>query len=99
MFFTVCHTARVSAATKTWSGASNGNWNVAANWTNNAVPVSGDDLVFPANIVATNSTNNIGGLALNSITFNGTNYVLRGNLLHVIYLAIFTAWMNALTFW
>src|SRR5437867_711784 len=68
-----------SAVTKTWDGSSSGNWNSSANWTNNAVPVDGDDLVFPANATRFTLTNNITGLNVKSITFNGSNYVLRGN--------------------
>src|SRR5882672_3618175 len=67
------------AATKTWDGSSSGNWNTAANWTNNAVPVDGDDLIFPAGAANLTSTNDIADLRLHSITFTAANYNLRGS--------------------
>ena len=73
------HPERACAAFKQWSGSSSGNWNTAGNWTNNAVPVNGDDLVFPANATRFTITNNLAGLKLRSIIFSGSNYVLRGN--------------------
>ncbi len=67
------------ASVKQWDGSANGNWSGSANWTNNAVPVDGDDLVFPIGASNPTSTNNIANLHLNSITFSGSGYVLHGN--------------------
>lgn len=36
----------LSAATRTWTGAVNGNWAEGGNWSGGTAPVSGDDLVF-----------------------------------------------------
>jgi fibronectin-binding autotransporter adhesin len=66
------------ASTKTWDGSSSGNWGTAANWTGGLAPVSGDDLVFPAGVTRFTVTNNIGVLPLRSLTFTGSNYVMRG---------------------
>jgi autotransporter-associated beta strand protein len=71
-----------SVATKTWTGASSGNWNTSGNWAPAAVPQNGEDLVFPANASRFITTNNIGTLRhFNSIRFDGSNYILRGNSL------------------
>src|SRR5207249_482447 len=67
-----------TAATKTWDGSSSGNWGTDANWTGGVAPAPGDDLVFPAGVSRFNVTNNIGLLPLRSLTFTGSNYVLRG---------------------
>jgi autotransporter-associated beta strand protein len=67
------------SATKTWSGAVSGNWNTAGNWTSNAVPVNGDDLVFPTGVSRILTTNDMVFLNLNSILFTGSNFVVRGN--------------------
>jgi autotransporter-associated beta strand protein len=70
-----------TAATKTWDGSSSGNWNTTANWAGNIVPADGDDLIFPPNAARFAITNDISGLNLRSITFSGSNYVLRGNFI------------------
>src|ERR1041385_6547552 len=79
VFFAFASAISLSAATKTWDGSSNGNWNTMANWAGNVVPVDGDDLVFPANAARVTITNDISGLNLRSITISGTNYTIRGN--------------------
>src|SRR5262245_4350461 len=70
---------QANAATKTWDGSSSGNWATAANWAGNVAPVAGDDLVFPASVSRFTTTNNIGTLILRSVSFSGSNYVLRGS--------------------
>jgi autotransporter-associated beta strand protein len=72
-------TPTAGAITRTWDGSSSGFWNNGLNWSGNAVPVNGDDLVFPAGALNSQSTNNITGLRLNSITFSGFDYRLEGN--------------------
>jgi len=69
------------AEVKFWDGSSSGNWNVAANWTDGAVPVNGDDLVFPAGVARLNVTNDFIGRIFRSITFQGSNYAVFGNSL------------------
>src|SRR5438876_11526024 len=61
-----------SASAQTWTGAANGNWNKAGNWSPSGVPVSSNNtqLIFGA---ATNAamTNDIPGtFQLNQFTFN-----------------------------
>src|SRR5438105_1841299 len=67
------------AAVKQWKGSVNGDWNNAGNWTNNAVPVSGDDLVFPSSAVNQVNTNTLTSLRLNSISIGAGTYTIRGN--------------------
>lgn len=67
------------AATKTWSGATNGNWSVGTNWGGTA-PVTGDDLVFPSGASNLSNTNDLTeNTIINSITFTGSGYTLSGN--------------------
>lgn len=75
-FLLVAVPSPVGAATKTWSGASTGNWNLGANWSGSA-PGDGDDLVFPVSASRFLTTNDFTQLRALSITFAGSNYVLR----------------------
>src|SRR5947207_77325 len=68
----------LGAGIKTWDGSSSGNWATAANWTGGVAPATGDDLVFPAGVTRLIVTNNIASLTLRSLTFTGSNYVVRG---------------------
>jgi fibronectin-binding autotransporter adhesin len=62
--------ASASAATFTWTGATDGNWNTGANWTG-GVPASATDtaLVFDNTTQPATANNTPGGLTLNSLTF------------------------------
>ena len=75
--------AGAEAATRTWQGDVDTNWNTAGNWVENAVPANGDDLVFPDSPVSRDSNNDIAGLSINSIaittTNTGANYNFTGN--------------------
>ena len=51
--------AGANAATRTWQGDVDTNWNTAGNWAENAVPADGDDLVFPDSPTSRDSNNNI----------------------------------------
>ncbi|MBF0479199.1 MAG: autotransporter-associated beta strand repeat-containing protein [Candidatus Omnitrophica bacterium] len=78
-FLIFLFSASAYAATRTWSGGSNANWNNSGNW--DTLPVAGDDLVFPSG-GANKSTNNdfTADTSFNSITISGTgNYTLAGN--------------------
>lgn len=79
-----------AAYTCTWTGATNGNFSNAGNWTgcNNAAPVpsDNDNLVFDSTNLSANTAiaNDITGLALTMITFSGSNsgsnqYTIIGN--------------------
>ena len=80
----VAQSGPAAATTCTWSGAVSNLWNVAGNW--DALPVAGDDLVFPD--IASNKflcTNNFAaGTSFNSITFTGGGYNLGGNAITLI---------------
>lgn len=74
------------AAMRTWSGGGADNfWANPANW-GGIAPVAGDSLIFPGgagvDVTSLNNTNDLViGTTIGSITFSGTNYVLRGNVL------------------
>jgi autotransporter-associated beta strand protein len=66
------HAQTGSAATHTWTGASDNNWGTPANWTSNAVPNSTTEDVF---LVAPGAANlsinaNTGTYTVRSLTFN-----------------------------
>lgn len=75
-------------ATKTWTGGgTDANWNTAANWAPAVVPVTGDDLAFPAGAARPSSNNNLGaGTSFNSIAFTGpvSGYTLAGNAISLV---------------
>lgn len=80
-----------AAATITWTGGSptSSNWSDPANWNLGRAPVSGDSLVFPASAQRLANTDDVPGLNVNSITFEGTlttntgGYLLSGDDLNV----------------
>jgi fibronectin-binding autotransporter adhesin len=87
LLYLVMATSSLSAATVTWSGATNGNWNDAGNW--DTLPVAGDDLHFfgSANLATTNDFPV--DISFNSITFDsgagaftlsGNRITLAGNI-------------------
>lgn len=63
-----------AAATITWTGgsAASDNWSDPANWNLNRAPINGDSLVFPASAHQLTNHDDISGLSVNSITFQGT---------------------------
>lgn len=74
----------------TWTGAGDGiNFSNASNWSTNAVPVNGDNLIFNnTNLTADQTLNNdISSLSIGILRFNGTNttykYTIQGNSLTV----------------
>src|SRR5271154_6267295 len=73
--------ADAHAAPLTWSATPvSGSWSVGGNWIGGTPPNSGDDLVFPATSTILSTTNDLtAGLAINSITFNGSGYRVGGN--------------------
>ena len=58
------------AAECTFTGAVNGNWNEAGNWSGGVKPTDGDSVVMTSAQGTIN--NNIGELALSGLTYNGT---------------------------
>src|ERR1041385_4648068 len=69
--------------TKFWTGSNNGNFNNAGNWSPSGAPAAGDDLVFqPPPVTRLLVTNDFSpNRGFNSITFQGSNYFVRGNAL------------------
>lgn len=72
--------ARRVLATLTWIGGTDGNWSTAANWDTATVPTTGDALIFPAGASHLANTDDLAGLTVSSITFNGASggYTLAG---------------------
>ena len=82
LFFLLSLTLTAEAATCTWNGSASNLWNTAANWNSNAVPTTGDDLVFPSGAANISTSNDIAaGTSFASITFGAgaSAYVLSGN--------------------
>lgn len=70
------------SATKFWTGTSSGNFNVAGNWTPSGAPAAGDDLVFQTGVTRLLVTNDFSpNRAFSTVTFQGSNYFVRGNAL------------------
>jgi len=67
-----------------WTGNVNGNFSTAGNWLGNVAPVAGDDLVFQTGVTQLLVTNNFSpNRAFNTVLFQGSNYVVRGNAILV----------------
>lgn len=75
-------------ATRTWTGATNGDFNTAGNWAEGSVPVSGDDIYFLSGSVNLDTNLNQAGVAPGivqigtgntSSTFTGNVGVSAGN--------------------
>lgn len=66
------------AAVRTWTGGgADNNWNTAGNWDTGA-PVNNDSVVFSGSTRVTNF-NNISGLNLTGLGFNGSGFLLGGS--------------------
>ena len=65
-----------SAATRTWNGGISTDWDTPDNWNEVAVPLSGDDVVFPnidySNVAINEPTVPAGGAACQTISINTT---------------------------
>src|SRR5262245_30150310 len=85
LLLTLLTTVSTHAATRFWDGGGTaGFWDISANWSNNAAPINGDALVFPANVTRLVNTNRAsGGLTnLSSLRFIGGGYeVFSGPLI------------------
>ena len=72
----------LGAATRTWTGSADGDWNDALNW--DALPAAGDDLVFPAGATTLVTNNDFPmGIAFHSIQIAGAGYSIAGNQIAV----------------
>src|SRR6185503_13862552 len=71
-------------AVKTWTGGVSGNFNVSGNWFPSGAPTAGSDLIFPESVAQLLVTNDFSpNRAFSSITFQGSNYFVRGNAILV----------------
>ncbi|MGH7137623.1 MAG: hypothetical protein ACREHD_17895, partial [Pirellulales bacterium] len=75
-------------ATITWTGAVDTDWSTPGNWDLDRAPINGDSLVFPTGAQHLANNNDIAGLSVNSVTFQGTftaggGYTLSGDDLTV----------------
>lgn len=71
------------AATHVWNGAGlTGNWSLPANWQANNPPVAGEAppviIYFATGAARLNSTNNVANLIVDSVYFQGDNFVVQG---------------------
>ena len=74
----------IISATQTWDGGAtlNDNWNDPQNWLSNTAPASGDVLIFPDGIDATDrgmDNNFPNDTVFRQLVFNGDDYTVRGN--------------------
>lgn len=58
-------------------------WSNGANWVSGNPPVSGDDLTFPADSTFKDTINDIPGLNVVAITFQGPNWTLDGDAITI----------------
>ncbi|MCA9328447.1 hypothetical protein KC959_01640 [Candidatus Saccharibacteria bacterium] len=79
-----------SAATVTWTGAGDGGFNSGFNWLSGGILVNGDTAVFPASANYQLPDNDMAGLSLVKIIFNGEvtgssskSYSITGNSLTI----------------
>ena len=77
-------TPSIAAVLCTWTGAgTDGNWSTAANWNNcggaHALPVDGDNLVFPSGAQHLVNNNDLVKLHVTNLQLNGLNYDISGN--------------------
>jgi hypothetical protein len=72
-------TLTVTRVPKTWSGAASNLWSNPANWVGGLVPQNGDRVRFPAGALNLSNTNDIAGLSLHGLLFDGAGYSLAGN--------------------
>src|SRR5262249_33110365 len=74
---------RITPATLTWTGAVDGLWSHAGNWSTtdmaHPVPQAGDNIVLPQGAANTNQTDDLGLITLGSITFNDEGYTISGD--------------------
>ncbi len=64
----------------TWTGlGANNYWGTAANWSTNAAPVAGDDLVFSGSTRTATQNNLTAGTSFRSIEFKNNNFTISGN--------------------
>jgi len=81
-----CWATPAFAISRTWTGTgANAFWSTAGNWSPAGPPVGGDSLTFPSTASRLINTNDLPGLHVRSIVFNGAagGVTLRGNVVLV----------------
>lgn len=73
--------SNLSAATRTWTGATSTNWSTSSNWSNNSVPGSTDNAIIPANVSSgrypvLTANARVDNFTLNGGTFSTANFNL-----------------------
>src|SRR5262245_62104438 len=69
----------LAAVTRTWTGNGGDNkWSTPANW-DSGIPQNGDSLTFPAAALHKVNANDIAGLSIAGVRFEGDGYVISGN--------------------
>ena len=75
----------LGAVNSVWTGSgSDANWNTAANWAGNSVPVAGDNLIFPAGAAQlTNSNGLTANTLFGNVVFDAGGYSASGNAIEL----------------
>ncbi len=68
----------LSASAAVWDGSSSGLWSNPNNWQGGTLPTSGSSVRFPTGVTRRITTNDIVGLHLTGITFEDSDYIVRG---------------------
>src|SRR5205814_1411847 len=68
-----------AGTTYSWAGAASDQWTNPNNWNPVGVPSSGDSVAFPSGAANLTNTNDLVGLSLTNIAFNGCCYTVGGN--------------------
>jgi fibronectin-binding autotransporter adhesin len=84
---------RVLPATLTWTGIVDANWNdgtvgVSTNWSGNALPATGDTLIFAAGAANLTNVNNTTANNNYLLQFTGSAYSVSGNAIGLTGLGI-----------
>ncbi len=75
-------TSTSTPAIDTWKASVSGNWSVASNWSLNAIPTSGEDVVIDSTLPLT-VTFNVSGLLIGALSLIGDALNLEGGTLSV----------------
>src|SRR5690349_2316195 len=78
VFFLFLSTTGAHAANVVWDGGGGDPfWSTPANWVGDAIPLTGDDLVFPAGAAQMTNNNDLSDV-YNSVIIEAPGYLLQG---------------------